>query len=111
MSPYCATHGSAFPTNRAPFCQPCFVWFVQEYDKCFNLVRECSPHARIQYDCTSIESFRESALLIFFRLSTFTIVLYSGTLLTSVHRPDHITDVTTPHDATQTDIETKVEGL
>ena len=33
---------------------------VQEYDKCYNLIRECSPHARITYECTSIESFRES---------------------------------------------------
>ena len=42
----------------------CFAnrFVVQEYDKCYNLVRECSPHARIAYDCTSIESFRESAV-------------------------------------------------
>lgn len=37
----------------------------QEYDKCFNLVRECAPHARIAYDCTSIESFREFLLCMF----------------------------------------------
>lgn len=37
-----------------------FTIVLQEYDKCYNLVRECSPHARIAYDCTSIESFRES---------------------------------------------------
>lgn len=43
------------PTDHSNAVAP----FVQEYDKCFNLVRECAPHARIAYDCTSIESFRE----------------------------------------------------
>ncbi|KAF8438399.1 hypothetical protein L210DRAFT_3543781 [Boletus edulis BED1] len=46
---------------------PILVWMLslnrdvttEEYDKCYNLVRECSPHARISYDCTSIESFRQ----------------------------------------------------
>ncbi|KAI9573371.1 hypothetical protein HD554DRAFT_2055427 [Boletus coccyginus] len=46
---------------------PILVWMLslnrdvttEEYDKCYNLVRECSPHARIAYDCTSIESFRQ----------------------------------------------------
>ncbi|KAG6374152.1 hypothetical protein JVT61DRAFT_4800 [Boletus reticuloceps] len=68
---------------------PILVWMLslnrdvttEEYDKCYNLVRECSPHARIAYDCTSIESFH------------------------------HLTNVTTPHDAPQTDIKNKVEGL
>ncbi|KAF8137292.1 hypothetical protein EV363DRAFT_1317387 [Boletus edulis] len=44
---------------------PILVWMLslnrdvttEEYDKCYNLVRECAPHARIAYDCTPIESF------------------------------------------------------
>lgn len=32
----------------------------QEYDKCYNLVKECVPHAKFPYECTSIESFRAS---------------------------------------------------
>ena len=38
----------------------------QEYDKCYNLVKECVPHTKFPYECTSIESFRESHLSIFF---------------------------------------------
>ncbi|KAF9228212.1 hypothetical protein BS17DRAFT_725205 [Gyrodon lividus] len=46
---------------------PILVWMLslnrdvttEEYDKCYNLVRECVPHAKITYDCTSIESFRQ----------------------------------------------------
>lgn len=84
-----------------------FKPLLQEYDKCYNLVRECAPHARIAYDCTSIESFRES-----FSTSSFSHSPYLGTLLTLVIcRSGHITNVATPHDAAQTDIENKVEGL
>ncbi|KIJ61726.1 hypothetical protein HYDPIDRAFT_115537 [Hydnomerulius pinastri MD-312] len=46
---------------------PLLVWMLslnrdvttEEYDKCYNLVRECAPHAKIAYDCTSIDSFRQ----------------------------------------------------
>lgn len=31
----------------------------QEYDKCFHLVQDCVPHARLSYQPTSIDSFRE----------------------------------------------------
>lgn len=93
--------------------------FVQEYDKCFHLVRECSPHARITYDCTSIESFRKFLLctaLVFTSTSHPLPFVLSRSCPRHVARgctcrPNHITNVATPHDAPQTDIKNKVEGL
>ncbi|KAI6125334.1 hypothetical protein EDD16DRAFT_1761629 [Pisolithus croceorrhizus] len=46
---------------------PILVWMLSinrdvttdEYDKCYNLVKECVPHAKIPYDNTSIDSFRQ----------------------------------------------------
>ncbi|KAH7928009.1 hypothetical protein BV22DRAFT_1059825 [Leucogyrophana mollusca] len=46
---------------------PLLVWMLslnrdvttEEYDKCFELVRECAPHAKIPYTPTSIDSFRQ----------------------------------------------------
>ncbi|EGN92297.1 hypothetical protein SERLA73DRAFT_191333 [Serpula lacrymans var. lacrymans S7.3] len=46
---------------------PLLVWMLslnrditkEEYDKCFELVRECAPHTRIPYAPTSMDSFRQ----------------------------------------------------
>lgn len=46
---------------------PILVWMLsinrdvttEEYDKCYNLVKECVPHTKFPYECTSIESFRQ----------------------------------------------------
>jgi len=32
---------------------------TEEYDKCFHLVKDCVPHAKLQYQPTSIDSFRQ----------------------------------------------------
>jgi hypothetical protein len=31
----------------------------KEYDKCYNLVKECAPHTALPYAPTSVDSFRE----------------------------------------------------
>ncbi|KAG1744622.1 uncharacterized protein EDB91DRAFT_1123517 [Suillus paluster] len=46
---------------------PLLVWMLslnrdvltEEYDKCFHLVQDCVPHARLPYQPTSIDSFRQ----------------------------------------------------
>lgn len=47
---------------------PILVWMLSinrdvttdEYEKCYDLVKECVPHAKIPHDNTSIESFRQT---------------------------------------------------
>ncbi|KAG9308659.1 hypothetical protein JVU11DRAFT_11614 [Chiua virens] len=70
---------------------PILVWMLslnrdvttEEYDKCYHLVRECSPHARIQYDCTSYRIF--SCVWFIFRvLSPLLTLVHPGQVLSQM---------------------------
>jgi hypothetical protein len=71
----------------------------QEYDKCFHLVQDCVPHARLPYQPTSIDSFREH--------HSTTRLLWVLTL----NRTAYLPHVALAYDAPSTNISRKMERL